>query len=64
MSLPVLHLDRSTPSTGLYLERDGQKVDMETAFREGFIVSTEDCPAVMTLILEFVRAKGEEGISR
>ena len=59
MNLPTLHLDRSTPSTGLYLERDGQKVDLETAFREGFTVSPEDAPAMLTLALNFIQAKGE-----
>ena len=59
MNLPTLHLDRSTPSTGIYLERDGERVNLETAFREGFTVSTEDAPAILTLALNFVSAKGE-----
>lgn len=59
MSAPTLHLDKSSPAFGIYLESDGNRVNMEDAFRDGFTISSEDAPAILTLVMEFIRAKGE-----
>jgi hypothetical protein len=54
----VLQLDRST-SANLHFERDGMRVDLETAFAEGFVVSPNDCPAVLTLVQQHLQARDD-----
>ena len=54
----ALILDRSTPSH-LYLERDGKPVDLETAFREGFTITKDDAPAILTLAANFVQTRDQ-----
>ncbi len=55
----TLHLDRSEPHA-LFFERNGKPVDLESAFRDGFAVSPDDCPAILTLVLQFLRSKGRD----
>jgi len=55
----VLALDRSSVWRGICVEREGQPVSLEAAIAEGFFVSHEDCPAVLTLIENFVRTRDE-----
>lgn len=44
---------------GLYLEHAGKVVGIEEALRDGFVVSPDDSPAVLTLALRFVETRDE-----
>jgi hypothetical protein len=54
----VLHLDRSDRAH-IYVERDGERVDLEKAFSEGFTVLPNDAPAVLSLVAQFLKSKDE-----
>ena len=53
----ILHLDRSGMPRGIYLERAGTVVTIETALQEGFTVRGEDSPAILTLVQQFVESR-------
>ncbi len=59
MEPPLLHLDRSEPHA-LFFERNGKPVDLETVFRHGFTVSPDDAPAILTLVVQFLKSKGRD----
>lgn len=58
MSTPiVLHLDRSSAYRGLYLERDGRPVSVEEALRDGFTITADDAPCLLTLAARHVEER-------
>jgi hypothetical protein len=52
-----LKLDQSNSWRGLYFESNGQPVAIERAFSEGFTVNSNDAPATLTLLQQFLQAK-------
>ena len=67
MNLPEFKADLSSYTPGIfgaYFAQDGQRVPLEHVFKSGFIVTPEDCPLVVTLLADYFKAKGEEGLSR
>lgn len=58
MNLPELHLDK--PTLRPPFELNGLPVDLETTFKTGFIVRPEDCPAVVTMIANFLAARDQQ----
>lgn len=56
MSANLLELDKSNGQR-IRVTRDGQPVDLETAFREGFYVSREDANCVLQLVQNFLTAR-------
>lgn len=59
MNAIILHLDRSAAPCGLCLERDGKRVSVDDALREGFIVRADDAPALLTMAARFVETRDE-----
>jgi hypothetical protein len=49
--IPEFFGDRS--ATILSFESEGQRMDIESVFRTGFIVRPEDCPLVLTLLQQW-----------
>lgn len=58
MSPITLHLDKSTPSS-FHFERDGKHVELEAAFAEGFTITPNDAPAILTLAAHFLQNRDE-----
>ena len=58
MSAIVLHLDWSS-ANNLHFTRDGKRVDLETAFREGFTVTADDAPAILTMATQHLQSRDE-----
>jgi hypothetical protein len=58
MELPTLELDRSDAGA-LYLKKDGTRVDLEDAFKHGFMVTPNDCPAILSLVAQFHLARDQ-----
>lgn len=59
MNSIVLALDRSTQWGGLHFSRDGARVTLEESLRSGFIITSEDAPAVVTLLARHIDACDE-----
>ena len=57
----TLHLDKSTP-WHLHFERDGKPVELEAAFREGFTVTPNDAPAILSLAAAFLKTRDENAL--
>ena len=63
MSAPILSLENSSLHTGIDLRRaDGVRVELETALREGFVVSPEDSNALLTLVSRLLQTKHENAL--
>lgn len=59
----TLVLDRSRSERGLVLTgENSQQVDIEAALEEGFFVSRDDAPAILTLAQNFIRTKEEHAL--
>ena len=54
----ALILDDST-ANNLRILRDGQRVSLEEAFRDGMTIRPEDMPAVATLVKNFLQSRDE-----
>jgi hypothetical protein len=58
MSAPIkFTYDTSTSHNGLTLTRDGKPVQMEEAFREGFVIQPQDSNIVLTLLTTWIQNK-------
>jgi hypothetical protein len=42
MNLPTLHVDESSPLTGICAKESGKPVALEDLFKRGFVVRPED----------------------
>jgi hypothetical protein len=58
MNLPTLHVDESSPLTGICAKESGKPVALEDLFKRGFVVRPEDAPAVLTLVQNFRSGAG------
>lgn len=59
MSKAILHLDQSNSASGLRFEKNGRPCDIEDAFRDGFEVTPNDAPAVLSLAQQFLKTRDE-----
>lgn len=62
MSKAVLHLDKSNSAAGLRFEKEGKPVSIEEAFRDGFQVTPNDAPALLSLALQFLKTRDESAM--
>lgn len=59
MNSPItLHMDRSSSPCGLHLERrDGTRATIDEAIAEGFVITPNDAPAMLTLAQSHIERK-------